>query len=167
VNGINSATMKFVNISVFLVAVSAITSGCVPGKRPFLIVQVCLPKAQDLAVFKEEMQSIAHAEGLSFIDASANTQKDLESMDNPNVAKAMYGPLVNMGIERSDGVGLTAGNLGMPANQLVVGFSEGSDPAYAHRFADGVVDKLKQHWHVEMVPPGLGATGMKSCDSAR
>lgn len=97
------------------------------------------------------------------IDSSANTQRDLESIGSSNVAKNMHGPLVNMGIESNDSFGLMIGNLGMPANQLAIGFSEGSDSTDAHRFADDVIADLKQHWRVETVPPDIGATGMQNC----
>lgn len=127
------------------------------------MVEVCLAGSSDLAAFKEEMQSISRAQGMDLIDDSANTQKGLESISNPHVTQSMHGPLINMGANRKDGSGFMIGNLGMPANQVVIGFGEGSNPTDAHRFADDVVNKLKQRWRVETVPSGTGAKGMESC----
>jgi hypothetical protein len=61
---------------------------------------------------------------------------------------------------------VTAGNLGLPGYQVALGFSEGSNPSDAHRFAQMVVSKLEEHWHVEIVPDPAksGALPMKNCN---
>jgi hypothetical protein len=71
-----------------------------------------------------------------------------------------------MGIERGDEVVSMIGNVGLPDHQLVVGFSEGSNASDAHRFAQMVVSKLEEHWHVEIVPNPAesGALPMKNCN---
>jgi hypothetical protein len=146
-----------------LIVLLGIVGACTPGKRPFLIVEVCLPNSQDLPEFTSEMRSIAQSERMRFIDSGANTEKELRAQRNPTVDKMLRGTLVNMGVERADGMGLTVGNLGLPPHQVAIGFSEGSNAADAHSFANMVVSKITQHWHVEFVPAGTGATGMKNC----
>jgi hypothetical protein len=150
--------------AVAVLVVGAGTSGCVPGKRPFLIAQVCLRTAQDVTTFTQELELIAKSEGAVFIDASKNTEKDLREGGNTNVDKMISRPLINMGIERGHGIGLMAGNLGL-RNGVAIGFSEGSNPIEAHRFADRVVSKLGQKWHVEFVPNPAesGALPMANC----
>lgn len=140
--------------------------GCAPGKRPFLIGQVCLKNEQGTSAFKQELQSIARAEGAQLIDNSQNTKEELRAIGNPNFKKTLSSPLINIGVDRGHGVGLTANNVDMPRNEVAIGFSEGSTPSDAHRFASTVIGKLGQHWHIEIVPNPAesGALGMKNCN---
>jgi hypothetical protein len=91
---------------IFLCVAAAIF-GCAPGKRPFLIAQVCLGTAEDVATFRRELESIAQSEGVRFIDDGLNTQSELR--------ETMTRPVINMGMERGHGIGLTARNVGSPA----------------------------------------------------
>jgi hypothetical protein len=147
---------------VLLVGVSI--SACTPGKRPFMIAQVCLQTAQDVTAFTHELQRIAKSEGARFVDNSENTGKELRAAENPNVDKLVSRRVINMGIERTQRIGLTAGNLGLGYG-VAIGFSEGSNPPEAHKFADRVVSQLGQHWHVEFVPNPAesGALPMANC----
>jgi hypothetical protein len=151
-------------LAAFVVLVVAGTSGCVPGKRPFLIAQVCLRTAQDVTAFTQELALIAKSEGAILIDDSKNTEKDLRGVGNTNVDKMISRPLINMGIELGHGIGLMAGNLGLGSG-VAIGFSEGSNPTEAHKFADRVVSELGQKWHVEFVPNPAesGALPMANC----
>lgn len=144
--------------------VAAGISGCAPGKRPFLIAQLCLRTTQDVAAFTQELELIAKSEGAIFIDGSKNTEKDLRGVGNANVDQMISRPLINMGIERGHGIGLMAGNLGL-GNGVAIGFSEGSNPTEAHKFADRVVSELGQKWHLEFVPNPAesGALPMANC----
>lgn len=112
------------------------------------------------------MQSIAQSEHMTFIDNSAATQKDLESVDHTLEKLHQTSPVINIGVEREDRTGLGAGNLGLSTYEVAVGFSEGSNPSEAHRFADMVVKRLGELWHVETVPAGTGARPMKTCAPA-
>lgn len=150
--------MKSIATPIILILVLGLLSGCV-GKRPFLMVQLCLGDEQNDAVFMGMMKSIAQSQHMEFIDGSAATQKDLIKLKvNPKYR------LIYIGVKRSDGVGMEGGNLGLSAHEVALGFSEGSNPAEAHRFADMVVATLKQKWPVYVVPPGRGALPMKSCE---
>jgi hypothetical protein len=155
----NSSLVTFLGI----IALAVSLCGCGSGKRPFLIAQVCLRNAEDLSAFTGEMQLIAQSEGKQLIDNSKTTQAELNAAGHP-VEGARTKPVINMGIQLGDGVGLTVGNLGLPGYQVAVGFSEGSSPADANRFADAVVKKLAQRWRVESLPGGTGAKGMENCN---
>lgn len=147
-----------------VLVVGVAIAGCTPGKRPFLIAQVCLRTAQDVTAFTQELQLIAKSEGARFIDDGKNTEKNLREVGNANVDKMISRPVINMGIERPDGIGLMAGNLGL-GNGVAIGFSEGSNSPEAHKFADRVVSQLGQHWHVDFVanPAEYGALPMANC----
>jgi hypothetical protein len=128
------------------------------------MVLVCLPNNHDLLEFTSEMRSIAQSERMKFIDASADTQRDLKAMANPNVDKMLSVAVVNMGVERRDGMGLMVGNLGLPPHQVAIGFSEGSNSTDAQSFANMVVGRITRRWRIEFVPSGTGAKGMKDCN---
>lgn len=137
---------------------------CAPGKSAFLEEQICLPTPEDLSAFTGEMKSFAKANDMKFIDGSAETQRDLAAIATSQMkAEITKSPVVNMGIERADGMGMTIGNLGLPFHQYAFGFSEGADPEQAHKVADRFVTKVSKHWHLEKVPDGMGARGMKQC----
>lgn len=147
-------------VSAVLISLLGMLYGCAPGKRPFLIVQLCLGDERNLAGFTSMMRSIAQSEGMKFVDGSAETKKDLKAIGAPH----QTGPVINMGFDRDDGVGLMAGDLGSSDYQVAVGFSEGSNPSDAHAFADRVVGRLKTRWHVDTVPAGKGAFPMQTCE---
>lgn len=147
------------------IALASTLSGCGTGKRPFLIAQVCLKNEQERSAFTRELQLIAQSEGVSLVDNSENTQKELRAMGNPNLEKTLSRPVINVGMFREHGVGLIANNVGTAGNEVAIGFSEGANPSDAHRFAQMVVGKLEEHWHVEIVPNPAesGALPMKEC----
>ena len=145
-------------------ALAGTLPGCAPGKRPFLIAQVCLRDPQDLQAFTREMQLIAQSDAARFIDRSADTHNELDTLGHPREGARTI-PVVNMGIERGRGIGLMVSNLGLPGYEVAVGFSEGSNLADARKFAQTVVGKLEERWHVEFVPDPekSGAFPMKNC----
>jgi hypothetical protein len=124
---------------------------------------MCLRDEQDLALFTTMMKSVAMSERMEYSDSSAATQADLTSIyrklgkENPNA------PAINIFVLRKDGMGLGAGNMGLPRNQLAVGFSEGADSPEAQAFANKVISKLKSQWVIENVPPGKGALPLGKC----
>ena len=72
-------------------------------------------------------------------------------------------PIILLRIERGNGAGLTATNLGLPGYQVGVGFTEGDDALWAHGFANRVLDRLKSKWHIEYVPAKEGAFPLRGC----
>jgi hypothetical protein len=133
--------------------------GCTQGKRPFLIVQLCFKDDQELADFTRLVESIAYSEGMVYVDNSGPTERGLAALNAPG----RLAPVINIGVHDDDGVGLGVGNLGLPKWQVAVGFSEGSKPAEARRFADAVAGQLRARWHVEAVPEGRGALPIQNC----
>ena len=71
--------------------------------------------------------------------------------------------MINIGSEGGDGLGLMAGNVGLPGYQVAIGFSEGRDPAAARQLAARTVQRLKVRWTVKTVPEGHGALPLKNC----
>jgi hypothetical protein len=152
-------TLTVVARFVALLVVAGALVGCTQGKRPFLVVQLCFRDDQELSEFTRFLQSVAHSERMTYIDNSGPTEGDLAVFNAPG----RLAPVINLGLEGPDGVGLGAGNVGLPRYQVAVGFSAGSRPTEARRFADTVVQQFKARWHVETVPEGRGALPIPNC----
>ena len=148
---------RFVAVAQLVIAVALV--GCGQGKRPFLLVQICFSDDQELAEFTHLLQSVALSERMTYIDRSGPTEGELAVLNAPG----KLAPAINIGLETPDGLGLGVGNLGLPKYQVAVGFSEGSRPTEARRFADTVVQEFKARWHVETVPEGRGALPIPDC----
>jgi len=148
---------------VLLCSFVACLPACKPGKRPFLIVQLCLKDDENLAAFKNLLESTARSEHMNFIDGSDQTKLDLQSIAEVIHTVPVNNPVINVGVERDDGIGLMAGNLGLHNYEVAVGFSEGLNPSEAHKFANLVVGSLEKRWHVDVVPAGSGALPKDSC----
>src|SRR5262249_55131938 len=138
--------------------------GCSPARRPFMIAQVCLQDVGEQGDFRSQLRSIAQSQGAVFKDDSKSIEEDLRVLNTSNTqATLKKGPVIYISIDRGHGVGMTATNVGGPQNQVVMGFSEGSKPDEAHKFAELVIGKLKERWRIEFVPKPSesGALGMK------
>lgn len=144
-----------------LIPLLGMLSGCGEGKGPFLMVQTCLGDEQNVVLFENMLRAIAQSKNMTYVDGSKSTQKDLVDLK----VNAGY-QLINVGVERDDGIGLMAGNLGLSAYEVAIGFSEGSNPVEARQFANLVVGALKERWRVEVVPQGQGAFPMKGCGNS-
>jgi hypothetical protein len=154
------STMKSNVLSSVMISLVAVLVGCTSGKPPFLTVQLCLGDERNLADFAGMIHSIAESERMKFLDGSAETKRDLKVIGAPHHS----GPVINMGLESEDGVGLMAGDLDSSDYQMAIGFSEGSNPSGAHEFAESVISRLKTRWEVETVPAGKGAFPKSTCE---
>jgi hypothetical protein len=120
---------------------TAMLSGCTPGKRPLLMIQLCVKDDQGVADLMNAMRAIA---------------AKFEKLDTP-------GSVINFGIDRGDHSLVMGGNLGLPTYQIAMGFSGDEDPKEMKRLADVVVKRLAALWQVQMVPDGTGSLPMKTC----
>jgi hypothetical protein len=148
---------NFLMRKLFLISCLSLLGGC-SGQHPSRIVQICLGDKENVAFFKEAMRSIARENGIEFIDGSATTERDLI------VLKKHPGyTLIYLGIRGRDGIGLEAGNLGLSAYEVALGFSLGSDRSGAQKFEHDVIQELSKRWQVHAVPSGQGAFPLPSC----
>lgn len=110
--------------------------------------------------FKDAMREVAKENDMEFVDGSANTARDLSSLKQHPGYEIIY-----VGIRGKDGVGLEAGNLGLSAHEIAIGFSEGSDKSAALELEGAVVSALRREWQVHVVPPGQGAIPLNNCST--
>lgn len=151
-----------------LIAVGAVALCAFKCSRPqeaFLTVQVCLVDERGANQFLKVMREVASSEGLKFVDDSSDTEGWLRSVRDNGLVKINHVPTINAGIEGDGGLGVTAGNLGLPSNQVALGFTAGSDAAKARRLSDRLVTALSKRWRVQRVPQRKGVFPMSGCSS--
>ena len=147
-----------------VVVLAIALSSCVPeGKRPFMMVQLCVADDRGLSAFTSLMQSISSEEGMRFVDASETTRRSYDLYQQQDPRFRFTTPVVHFGILGPDTMGLSAGNLGLKRYQMAIAFSEGRHPQEARGFADRTVSKLRKYWKVDVVPPGVGVLPMEVC----
>ena len=144
-------------------SLALILQGCAEMQESFLTVQTCLFDDTGVLQFKDVMRSISKLEGLKYVDNSAQQGASLKTMGADKLLKHDAASAIDVHLEGDRGLGVTAGNLGLPPYQVALGFTEGADAAKAHRLSDRLVKALAQLWHVETVPQGKGALPMKTC----
>ena len=136
---------------------------CSHAQEEFLAVQMCLVNEGGATQFTEIMREVARSEDLRFVDGSAETRDYLEDVRNKGQVKLDHLPTINIGIEGEHGLGVTAGNLGLPSNQVALGFTAGRNAAKARKLADHLVQALSQRWHVRKILKGQGSFPMSNC----
>ena len=93
-----------------LVCLLGISQGCAVGKRPFLVVQLCLRNEQNVAIFMDMVKSITRSEHIGYGDRSAVTQKEMAELKiSPKYR------VINLGWAGAAGVGWSASNIGLSA----------------------------------------------------
>lgn len=140
--------MKVLTI-LFLTGLLAACSG---GQRSLLQVQLCFANAEDMAHFVEVMRSVSESNHMQYRDRSAVTRKELATLQqSPGYS------VLNVSAHDAAGVGWAGGNLGLSAYEVSIGFTEGTNPAAGHAFAEDVIRRLSSRWAVYKVPSNRGA----------
>lgn len=148
-----------------VLSAACLLGSCRAGERPFLIVQFCLNGNEEVAELRAVATSIAREYRMRFIDNSAGTQDFADSEPLANKVLGKSKPIIDFEVERSDGLGFGVGNLGLPANQVALGFSKGAERSDTDRFYRRVLSTLKAKWKLYKVPDGRGALPIK-CETA-
>lgn len=121
-------------LGVFVVGLA----GCSEGKHSFRTVQFCLAGPQEIPAFTSFMNEIAQSNRMEFSDRSGQTHDELKSLASDNKNVPVNDRAVNIGAERGNAFSFGAGNLGLPTNQIAIGFN-GDDLNEAKAFADATV----------------------------
>jgi len=138
--------------------------GCTDGREgPFLTAQLCVQDKAGMAQLIDELRAVAVARGMRFADNSADTERDLGTVGYAGRERADGSPVLNVAVEREDGMGVGAVNVGLPGYQVALGFTEGSDRLETQRFADAIIRELEKYWQIERLPPGSGVLPKPGC----
>ena len=137
-------------------------NGCTEGKPPFRMVQFCLESPNEIPVFVNFMRELAGEHHMQFYDRSRETHRELQSLASENKDVPLNNRTVNISAQHGNDFSFGAGNLGMPTDQIGIGFN-GNDIRAAHAFADSAVKKLSGKWTVKEVAAGQGAFPLTNC----
>ncbi len=137
--------------------------GCTTGTPTILTVQLCLNDDKGVLHFKDLMRSIADSEHMTFVDGSAESQRDLKIAGAKMDKLDRSGSVINIGINQGHENVMLGGNLGLPTYQVVLGFSGIPNSLDAERFPNIVLKQLASFWRIEKLPAGASALPMKNC----
>lgn len=137
-------------------------SGCSSERGPSMIVELCVGSEKGISLFVDAMRQIAASQHMTFIDNSARTRHELETIGQGKLAH-QNPSTINIAIEGEDGLGVTAGNLGLSPFQVALGFTDSSDVVQGQRFSKAVLEALGKQWKITKIPAGKGAFPSESC----
>lgn len=141
-----------------IVLMSVWIANCSQGQKPAETVEICLKNRDGVALFLAEMQNLANSNQMTFIDNSARTGRELAMQ-----GQRQQVPVINISLEGQNGMGVTAGNLGLSRYQVALGFSHGREPEEGRRFTVELIQVLSQHWTIVRVPHGQGVLPSDDC----
>ena len=156
--------MRYLKVVIALSAVALTASKCSRAQDAFLTAQLCVVDAAGVDELRTVMRTVAQSEGLEFIDNSETTRRALKDIGADKASKNDAAALIiDFHIEGKRGLGVTAGNFGLPTYQIALGFTEGVNASKARRLANHLIQALSQRWRVETVPRATGVFPMSSC----
>lgn len=139
-------------------------SGCVSGKRPISMAELCVGNEAGLSQFKALFEGLAKENNMKYIDNSKETAIELSAVKAFPSEQNAENHVINLGVVRRDGLGVMAGNVGLSRYQIAIGFSEGDGINGTNKFTADVVHRLRWHWRVDIIPLGTGALPMRGCN---
>lgn len=136
---------------------------CAAGERPSRLVQLCVRNDEGVSQFRTELKALASERHMKFAENGDEVRLDLEKAGYISPGQKKGDPVINITVEREDGLGLNALNVGLHTYQVAIGFSGGRDQAEGRQFAEEVIARLRQKWNVEDVPKGTGVLPSDTC----
>lgn len=155
--------MPCVRVFLLIVVIAVCFAGCSGAQRTFEQVQLCVRDERGVAELKNVMQAVALSQNFQFLDNSAPQANVLKNIGADRALKRDVSHAIDLHVEGESGLGVTAGNLGLPPYQVGVGFTAGSNAVKARQLANNLISSLSQHWNVQRVPSSQGILPMKGC----
>ena len=149
--------MSALKVMLLLSALS-VSLGC-SSNRPESpqMVQFCL-RDGDVDRLIDLLRQVASENGLNFVNLSSASQRDLSRLKmDPGYR------VIDISASRRDGLGLAAGNLGLGAHEIAVGFTKGANAQESAKFIQNVMNMLESRWDVRSVVEGQGAMKSPEC----
>ena len=100
---------------------------------------------------------------MHYVDTSDATAQDLKTVGATGNRMHLPNGVVDLDVEGSNGVGLSATNVGVNKYEVAVGFSDGPRACKSIKFSDSVVEELGRQWDVKTLPAGSGALPDAQC----
>ena len=132
-------------------------------QEAFKTVKVCVADSQGINRLAQIMRESAKAEGMTYIDNTAATRRGLSVTAQSDRDRKEAEWVVNFEIQGSNGMGVTATNLGHSPFEMALGFSVGSNRFEAESFAERLIGTLKARWRVVSVQKGEDSQKLTKC----
>jgi hypothetical protein len=127
---------------------------------PSQMVQLCLRDEKDTKQLVDLLKRVASENEMEFIDRSSASQIELTRLQKDPGYK-----IISISASRSDGLGFAAGNLGLGAHEIAIGFTNGNNTEDSSELVHSTMRELGLRWSVRSVPEGHGAMKSPVCDS--
>ncbi|MEJ0098806.1 MAG: hypothetical protein WDO12_03310 [Pseudomonadota bacterium] len=101
---------------------------------------------------------------MTYVDGSASGKANIELASSDSLKRKDGSSYLNIQLNRVDGQGVGATNLGLPGHQVALGFNSGNDQKDAVRFNGDVLARIGKYWSVSTVPADEGAKPMTGCE---
>jgi hypothetical protein len=150
----SALSTNLITISMFLMLWSVALSSCSEGAPPKSMYIVCLGKPSEVSAIRAYILNESKKRGLTFTDGSFEATHGLSSPPE-NIPGGVK--LFSARDDKTRGFSVT--NLGLPANQVILSFTEGTPDALILEVAADV----SRRWRTDVVPYGQGAQAMSDC----
>jgi len=138
-----------------------VSSSCVNNSvNPSQMVQFCLGDENDVDKLIDLLERAASANDMKFINRSSASQLELSRLKKDPGYR-----VINISASRSDGLGFAAGNLGLGAHEIAIGFTNGTSTEESTKFVQSIMNILRSRWSVRPIAEGHGAMKSSECSS--
>lgn len=145
-------------------AILVALSSCSSHKEPYLAVQTCIEDDRAfIATFPSRIAGTAVKYGLTVVDHSSETERQLEDIKASGNVKGAVSQTINLGLFQGDQIKVMVGNLGLSRHEVLISFFGNPHDKTDRDLSRDVVGALKQHWPVQTLPSGKGALPMERC----
>ena len=142
----------------------AALNSCSSHEEPYLVVQTCIEDDRAfVATFPSRIAGVAVRYGLTVVDHSAETERQLEDIKASGNVKGTVSQTINLGLYRGDRVKVMIGNIGLSRHEVLISFFGNPHEKADHDLSGSVIVALKQRGPVEILPSGKGAFPMEIC----
>ena len=132
---------------------------CSPARHADRQVQLCLEGEQGLATFRDILLAISERHDLEFFDGSREVERELKALESDLVGRF---PIHKYHLhDKSDGVEISATNLGLGHYETTVSYDLRSDRQRA--VAEDLTASLQWAFEIIPTPENRGALPLPNC----
>lgn len=149
---------------VFLaILVGAVLSACTNSStNPPQMFQVCIDDENDVDSLIALVEQLALSNDMNVVDRSQKSNTELTTLrQHPGYS------VISVSASRPDGLGIAVGNLGLGANEVTIGITQGAHAEDSGVLIKSLLGELQHRWEVRPVPVGKGAEPSSVCSSRK
>lgn len=143
-----------------LLALSVVVVSCSDSRRSNLLVQVCVNSHEEVDSLVNFAKIVAIDSGANFTDRSAQSLEELKQIKSNAIRSNKR--LVNVSVRTNNYDGFSIGNLGVPDNQIIIGFSGENESTSSIAMREKILQYVEKRWKYIILPDGVGG-GILKC----